>query len=135
MVRIFCSREQARCRALPIERSRQTMVILSFGQTATEMGKERSLSGTTTFLTRPTEERGTPIHPVVRLCLGEVAIPELSQLETALRRFSPVSSLARLPPIILKCIRVAEISASRVSVLRQVWPTTGMRPGFINGGA
>ena len=69
------------------------MVILSFGQTATEMGRERSLSGTTMFLTRPTEERGTPIHPVVRLCLGEEAIPELSQLETALRRFSPVSSL------------------------------------------
>ena len=46
------------------------MVILSCGQTATEMEKERFLSGTTTFLTRLTEERGTPIHPVVRLCLG-----------------------------------------------------------------
>ena len=68
------------------------MVILSFGQTAMGMGKERSLSGTTMFLTRPTEERGTPIHPVVRLCLEEVVIPELSKWKQ-LRRFSPVSSL------------------------------------------
>ena len=46
----------------------------------------------------------------------------------------PGVKLTLLPPIILKFIRVAEISASRVSVLLQVWPTTGMRPGFINGG-